>query len=103
MSNSFYLKKILKDKRGIALFMAITVMAVFLFFLSASMFLTRIDSKVTSNNDGKAKSPALTPADASRLNNDYWHELIGEEVAARFLKLHDALYHTIYRIVKLRR
>ena len=45
------------------------------------------DDKTAPSSEGKAKSPAPTPADASRLNNDYWYELIGEEVAARFLKL----------------
>lgn len=54
--------KILKDKKGIALFMAIAAMAVFLFFVSASLFLTRIDSKVTSNF--KLATQALEVADA---------------------------------------
>ena len=53
---------ILKDRKGIALFMAIAMMAVFLFFLSASMFLTRIDSKVTSNF--KLAAQSLEVADA---------------------------------------
>ena len=55
--------KILKDKKGIALFMSIAVMAVFLFFLSASLYLTQIDSKVTSNF--KLAAQALEVAEAN--------------------------------------
>ncbi len=41
--------KILKSSQGLALFMAIVLMAIFLFFLSASFYLTRVDTKITSN------------------------------------------------------
>lgn len=54
--------KILKSSRGLALFMSIAMMTIFLFFLSASLYLTRVDTKVTSNL--KLATQALEVADA---------------------------------------
>ena len=54
--------KIIKDNQGLALFMAIAMMTIFLFFLSASLYLTRVDTKITSNL--KLATQALEVADA---------------------------------------
>ena len=54
--------KILKNSRGLALFMSIVLMAIFLFFLSASFYLVRIDSKITANF--KLGTQAIEVADA---------------------------------------
>jgi hypothetical protein len=54
--------KILKDTKGLALFMSIVMMTIFLFFLSASLYLTRVDTKITSNL--KLSTQALEVADA---------------------------------------
>ena len=54
--------KIIKDNQGLALFMAIVMMTIFLFFLSASLYLTRVDTKITSNL--KLATQALEVADA---------------------------------------
>ena len=61
-TKSPYLMKILKDTKGLALFMAIAMMTIFLFFLSASLYLTRVDTKITSNL--KLATQALEVADA---------------------------------------
>jgi len=54
--------KMLKNSRGIALFLSIAVMAIFLFFLSASFYLVRVDSKITANL--KLGTQAIEVADA---------------------------------------
>jgi len=54
--------KILKDTRGLALFMSIVMMTIFLFFLSASLYLSRVDTKITANV--KMATQALEVADA---------------------------------------
>jgi len=54
--------KILKSSQGLALFMSIAMMTIFLFFLSASLYLTRVDTKITSNL--KLATQALEVADA---------------------------------------
>ncbi len=56
------LMKIIRDNQGLALFMAIAMMTIFLFFLSASLYLTRVDTKITSNL--KFATQALGVADA---------------------------------------
>jgi len=53
---------ILKDPKGLALFMSIAMMTIFLFFLSASLYLTRVDTKITANL--KMATQALEVADA---------------------------------------
>jgi Tfp pilus assembly protein PilX len=54
--------KILKSTEGIALFVAILVMTVVMLFLGASLFLSRVDTKITSNF--KLGTQALEVADA---------------------------------------
>ena len=56
------LVKLLKNSKGLALFMSIAMMTIFLFFLSASLYLTRVDTKITSNL--KLATQALEVADA---------------------------------------
>ncbi len=56
------LMKIIRDNQGLALFMAIAMMTIILFFLSASVYLTRVDTKITSNL--KLATQALEVADA---------------------------------------
>ncbi len=54
--------KILKNTEGIALFVAILVMTVVMLFMGASLFLSRVDTKITSNF--KLGTQALEVADA---------------------------------------
>jgi len=54
--------KILKSSEGIALFVAILVMTIVMLFLGASLFLSRVDTKITSNF--KLGTQALEVADA---------------------------------------
>ncbi len=54
--------KILKSSEGIALFVAILVMTIVMLFLGASLFLSRVDMKITSNF--KLGTQALEVADA---------------------------------------
>jgi len=54
--------KIIKDNQGLALFMSIAMMTIILFFLSASLYLTRVDTKITANL--KMATQALEVADA---------------------------------------
>lgn len=54
--------KILKGSQGLALFMVITVMAVFLLFVTAGLFLSQIELKKTSNF--KLATQAMETADA---------------------------------------
>ena len=54
--------KIIKDNQGLALFMAIAMMTIFLFFISASLYLTRVDTRITANL--KLATQALEVADA---------------------------------------
>ncbi len=54
--------KILKSSEGIALFVAILVMTIVMLFLGASLFLSRVDMKITSNF--KLATQALEVADA---------------------------------------
>ena len=56
------LVKLLKNSKGLALFMSIAMMTIFLFFLSASLYLTRVETKITSNL--KLSTQALEVADA---------------------------------------
>ena len=53
---------IIKDNQGLALFMSISMMTIILFFLSASLYLTRVDTKITANL--KMATQALEVADA---------------------------------------
>ena len=59
---SVFSMRILKDSKGLALFMSIALMTVFLFFLSASLYLTRVETKITSNL--KLATQTLEVADA---------------------------------------
>ncbi len=61
-SRAFFPVDLVKNSRGLALFMSIALMTVFLFFLSASLYLTRVDTKITSNL--KLATQALEVADA---------------------------------------
>ncbi len=54
--------KILKNSEGFALFIAILVMAIVMLFIGASLLLSRVDSKITSNF--KLGTQALEMADA---------------------------------------
>ncbi len=54
--------KILKSSEGFALFIAILVMAIIMLFVGASMLLSRVDTKITSNF--KLETQALEVADA---------------------------------------
>ena len=54
--------RILKDTKGLVLFMSIAMMTIFLFFLSASLYLARVDTKITANL--KMATQALEVADA---------------------------------------
>ena len=54
--------KILKSSEGFALFIAILVMAIIMLFVGASMLLSRVDTKITSNF--KLGTQALEVADA---------------------------------------
>ena len=54
--------KILKSSEGFVLFVAILVMAVIMLFLGVSLFLSRIDTRITSNL--KLGTQALVVADA---------------------------------------
>lgn len=58
--------KTLKSSEGFALFIAILVMAVVMLFLGASLLLSRLDSKITSNF--KLGTQALEVADAGLLH-----------------------------------
>ncbi|MEE9550032.1 MAG: hypothetical protein V3W08_06500, partial [Candidatus Binatia bacterium] len=54
--------KTLKSSEGFALFIAILVMAIVMLFIGASMLLSRVDTKITSNF--KLGTQALEVADA---------------------------------------
>jgi len=54
--------KIPKDSEGFALFVAILTMAIIMLFIGASLFLSRVDTKITSNF--KLGTQALEVADA---------------------------------------
>ncbi len=58
--------KILKNSEGFALFIAILVMAIVMLFVGASLLLSRIDTKITSNF--KLGTQALEVADAGLLH-----------------------------------
>ncbi len=58
--------KILKSSEGFALFIAILVMALVMLFLGASLLLSRVDTKITSNF--KLGTQALEVADAGLLH-----------------------------------
>ncbi len=61
-SRSVPLVKILRNSRGLALFMSIALMTIFMFFLSASLYLTRVDTRITANL--KMATQAFEVADA---------------------------------------